>query len=136
MKPSPKEEAARWLKQGQHALQVAETLLRDGCYAESCFHAEQTAQLVLKAYLFGQGERFVNIHAVKLLTERCAGYDAAFQRVVDAGKILDQYYIPTRYPDAIGFPGVPYETYTNAQAREAVMLASELLHLVQAKVSA
>jgi len=134
MKPSPKEEAQRWLKQAEHALAVAETLLRDGVFAECCFHAEQTGQLALKAFLFGQGERFVILHSVKHLVERCAGHDPSFAQVLDAGKILDQYYIPTRYPDAIGFPGLPYETYSEQDAREAIQLARAIVDLVKAKV--
>ena len=133
MKPSPKEEAGRWLKQAEHALGVARTLLRDACFAEACFHAEQTGQLALKAFLYGRGERFVNVHSVKQLVEQCAGYDAAFGRLIDAGKVLDQYYIPTRYPDALAFPGVPYETYTERQASEAVGLASSIVELVANK---
>lgn len=135
MKPSPKDEARRWLKQAEHALKVAKTLLRDECFAECCFHAEQTGQLALKAFLYSQGERFVNLHSVKQLVERCATYDAAFTTLVDAGKVLDQYYIPTRYPDAIGFPGVPYEIYTARQANEAAQLASGIVNLVLSKVS-
>ena len=135
MKPSPKDEARRWLKQAEHALKVAKTLLRDECFAECCFHAEQTGQLALKAFLYGQGERFVNLHSVKQLVERCATYDPALTQLVDAGKVLDQYYIPTRYPDAIGFPGLPYETYTVRQANEAAQLASEIVSLVLSKVS-
>lgn len=135
MKPSPKDEARRWLKQAEHALKVAKMLLRDECFAECCFHAEQTGQLALKAFLYSQGERFVNLHSVKQLVERCATYDTAFTLLVDAGKVLDQYYIPTRYPDAIGFPGVPYETYTARQANEAAQLASEIVNLVLSKVS-
>ena len=135
MKPSPNDEARRWLKQTEHVLAVARTLLRDECFAECCFHAEQTGQLVLKTFLYGQGERFVNLHSVKQLVERCATYDAAFGPAVDAGKILDQYYIPTRYPDAIGFPGVPFETYTARQANEAVQLATTIVNLVRSNVS-
>ena len=134
MKPSPKDEAGRWLKQAEHALKVAQTPLRDECFADCCFHAEQAAQVTLKAFLHGQGERFVTLHSVKQLVERCATYDPAFLQVIDAGKVLDQYYIPTRYPDAIGFPGVPYETYTARQASEAVQLAVAIINLVKSKV--
>ena len=110
-------------------------LLRDECFAESCFHAEQTGQLALKAFLYNQGERFVPIHSVKQLTEQCASYDGGLAQLIDAGKILDQYYIPTRYPDAMAFPGVPYETYTERQAKEAVQLASNIVDFVKMKVS-
>ena len=135
MKPNPREEAQRWLAQARHVLDVAKTLRKEACYAESCFHAEQAAQVALKAFLYGRGERFVTMHSVKQLVERCATYEAAFQQLVDAGKVLDQYYIPTRYPDALGFPGVPYETYTERQADEAVQFATAILELVSQKVA-
>ena len=134
MKPPPEEEARRWLSQAAHVSGVAQMLLQQACYAESCFHAEQAGQLALKAFLYGQGERFVKLHSVKELVEQCARRDPTFQQLVDAGKTLDQYYIPTRYPDALAFPGLPYETYTERQAREAVEFATRICDLVRQKV--
>ena len=131
MKPDPKREAQRWLSQGAHAVEVARTLLKETCYSDSCFHAEQTGQLALKAFLYGQGERSIPIDSVKALVERCATYQAEFRSVTDAGKILDQFYIPTRYPDALADPALPFETYTKAEAEEAVRLATQILALVQ-----
>lgn len=121
--------------QAEHVLKIATMLLRDDCFAECCFHAEQAGQLALKAFLYGQGERFVPIHSVKELVERCTMHDATFTQVLDAGKVLDQYYIPTRYPDAIGFPGLPYQTYTEQQAKEALQLTTTILTLVRGKLS-
>ena len=134
MKPHPKDEATRWLKQAEHTLNVAQTLLRDSYFADSCFYAEQTGQLALKAFLYGQGERFVNIHSVKQLVESCAAHDEGFRQFINAGKILDHYYIPTRYPDALAFPDVPYEIYTEREAKEAVELAQHVVAFVQQKI--
>ena len=54
----------------------------------------------------------VQIGLSKQLTEECA--------------ILDQYYIPTRYPN--GLPdGSPFEVYTRAQAEEALRTAETIL---------
>jgi HEPN domain-containing protein len=40
--------------------------------------------------------------------------------------VLDQYYIPTRYPN--GLPdGSPFEVYTRAQAEEALATAEKIL---------
>lgn len=134
MKPPPKQEAQRWLSQADHVLKVATTLSEAACYAESCFHAEQTGQLALKAFLYGQGERDVRIHSVKELVERCATYDPAFAAVIDGGKILDQYYIPTRYPDALADPAVPFESYTRDQASQALAYARDIVERVKRKV--
>ena len=134
MRPPPDEEARRWLSQAAHVLAVATTLLHQACYAESCFHAEQVGQLALKAFLYGRGERFIKLHSVKELVEECAKHETAFQHLTDAGKTLDQYYIPTRYPDALAFPGLPYETYTERQAKDAVELATRIYESVRRTV--
>ena len=134
MKPNPNDEAKRWLLQAQHVLDVATKLLKSADYAESCLHAEQVGQLALKAFLYAQGERFVPIHSLRELLEHAVPYDATFRQCEDAAKILDQYYIPTRYPDALAFPGVPYKTYTQGQAEEAVRFAQQLLSFVNQHV--
>lgn len=134
MKPDPKDEARRWLKQAEHTLMVTRKLLSDSCFSDCCFNAEQVGQLALKAFLYSQGERFITLHSVKELAEQCATHDAAFKQVEDAGRVLDHYYIPTRYPDALAFPAVPYESYTEREAREAAGLASTVLELVKQKI--
>lgn len=113
---------------------MAQTLLEQACVAESCFHAEQAGQLALKAFLYRQGARSLTLHSVRELTQRCLRHDPAWQQVVDAATILDQYDIPTRDPDAIGFPGVPFKTYSRRHAREAVQLARTIVELVASKV--
>jgi HEPN domain-containing protein len=68
--------------------------------------AEQATQKVLKALLIGHGHRSVPIHSVAQLAERCAQIDPAFTVHITAGRVLDQYDIPTRYPDALVPPGL------------------------------
>jgi HEPN domain-containing protein len=44
----------------------------------------------------------------------------------DAARQLDQYYIPTRYPN--GLPGaIPSEAFTSKQATEAVAFARQFI---------
>ena len=48
--------------------------------------------------------------------------------------VLDQYYIPTRYPN--GLPGaVPYEVYTRKQAEGAAVVCDRVLELARRAVS-
>ena len=128
------EEAHRWLSQAEHVLMVGRNLLDAACFAESCFYAEQAGQLALKAFLYGQGERGMQLSSVKYLAEQCATYDATFQHVAEVGKVLDQYYVPTRYPDALPDPAVPFESYTRQQADCALNDAREILELVKQKL--
>ena len=42
----------------------------------------------------------------------------------ESAKILDQYYTTTRYPDSV-IGGAPFETFTEKQAREAIVHAGK-----------
>ena len=92
--------------------------------------AEQSAQKALKAFLIGQGHRSALVHSVAQLTERCAQIDPAFTAHITAGRVLDQYDIPTRYPDALAPPAVPFESYTQEQGTTAVAAAQAIVSLV------
>ena len=70
-------------------------------------------------------------YSVKELVEECSRYRKEFSALLNAGKTLDQYYIPTRYPDALAPPAVPFESYTEVQAKEAIDLAKAILDLVK-----
>lgn len=55
-------------------------------------------------------------------TLKSAGYYAA---------LLDQFYIPTRYPNGLPSPAIPDETYTEIQAEAAQAAAKHVLSLVE-----
>jgi HEPN domain-containing protein len=129
-----KEEALRWLRQAEYNLVVAENNLRGGFYAASCFMSEQSAQIALKAYLIYKTGRYTSLHSIKKLAERCLEQEEAFINIVEYGKILDRYYIPTRYPNALAPPAIPAEIYTEKDAKEALEFAKEILKKVKEKI--
>lgn len=96
--------------------------------------AEQTAQVALKAFIIANKRRHIWEHSVQELARLCSQYDKDFAGLVEAGKILDRYYIPTRYPDALASPAVPYKTYTRKDALEAIGLAEKIAELVKKKL--
>lgn len=124
------QEAQRWLAQAGHDVDAAALNAREGYADVACFLAHQAAEKALKAYLYGQGERAVVGHATYLLLKRCQHYDASFGVLQDVCRRLDQYYIPTRYPN--GLPGgIPHEVYTSDQAQEAITGARRILDQVR-----
>ena len=127
----PREELDRWLKQAQHDLEAANLDLGNKFFADACYSAEQAAQKALKGYLYFKGSPLVWKHSVKELVTECVGYDNTFSQLLEAGKVLDQYYIPTRYPDALPPPASPFESYTQDQAVEAIGLAGKILEKVK-----
>jgi len=96
--------------------------------------AEQTAQVALKSFIIARKRRQIWEHSIQELARLCNQYDKDFTELVEAGKILDRYYIPTRYPDALASPAVPYKTYTNKDAVEALGLAEKIIGLVKQKL--
>ena len=130
----PLDTARRWLSQAEHSLNISRLLLESGMGADACFHAEQTAQLALKAFLYSLGRRYVTIHSVRELASQCAEEDAAFSTFVEYGTYLDRYYLSTRYPDALPEPALPFESFTEKEAREALGYATEIVEAVQARV--
>jgi HEPN domain-containing protein len=128
-------ETQRWFRQAEHDLMVAQKNLEEEFFSDACFMAEQASQKGLKAYLFFTGERFVPSHSVTKLALDCAKKDKGFAAIVDYGRILDKYYIPTRYPDALAGPSAPFEVYTQREAEEALRYARKILNLVKKKIS-
>lgn len=129
MKPG-REAVLRWLCQAQHDLYIARGHQEGGDYSDASFMAEQAAQKGFEAFLFGHGYQSVPIHSVARLAERWAQIDPAFASHIAARRVLDQYYIPTRYPDVLAPPAVPFESYTPEQGTTAVAAAQAIVALV------
>ena len=129
-----KEEAKRWLDQAQYDFGVAKRMLEQEIYSYSCFLCEQAAQKALKAYLYSKGKRYVWQHSVQELAGVSREYHEKFEDAIEAGKILDRYYILTRYPDALAPPAVPYKTYGEKDASQAVSLAGKIIEMVKEEV--
>jgi HEPN domain-containing protein len=111
---------------------VVRTLRSAGHHAAACFHSQQASEKALKAVLFSQGARVVLGHAVTDLARQCQAHDPGFDAVTGDAALLDQFYIPTRYPNGLPSPAVPSETYTEAQAKMAQDAADRILDLAEA----
>lgn len=136
MKAAARDEAERWLRQAESDLAFAALGAREGFPAQACFTSQQAAEKAVKAVLYLSGARFVPGHSVVELLDRAAAAvadtDAApLRRLQDSARQLDQYYIPTRYPN--GLPGgIPAEVFTDAQAEDAVGRARSFVEAARA----
>ena len=139
MKAAARDEAERWLRQAESDLAFAALGAREGFPAQACFTSQQSAEKAVKAVLYLSGARFVPGHSVVELLDRAAAAvadtDAApLRRLQDSARQLDQYYIPTRYPN--GLPGgIPAEVFTNPQAEDAVGRARSFVEAARALLS-
>ncbi len=126
----PDLERRRWLSQARDDLSFAAWLLAEKRYFDKgCFVAQQAAEKALKAALYGAGARTVLGHSALELLERVVPVPKNIDELREAARLLDRYYIPTRYPN--GLPGgVPHESFTLHDLQEAVELAGKVLSAI------
>jgi HEPN domain-containing protein len=121
------EEYLRWVEMARRTLRSAERYLDGGDYK-----AHQAAAYAVKGLLHGMGLG-PQCHSISaLLAKLPKEFDVV--EMLDAAKLLDKYYVPTRYPNAWS-EGVPADYYTRAEAEQALTHAGNLVKWVEAKWS-
>ena len=125
----------RWLSQAENDLSAAHLMVDGGFYAQACFMCHQVAEKALKALAYYRGDRYVTGHSLLGLLQEISGTYADMAQFEDFMGILNQYYVPTRYPDALP-GGTPFETYNLRQAQEAADGVSRLVDAAKAFIAA
>ena len=120
----PHLDAQRWLTFAEQDLRMAELALGAEIFNQTCFHAQQCVAKCLKACLTAGGEL---LPRTPLIADLLQQLPAAAQETVTGLEqellALDQFYIPTRYPDALpgslpeGLPQHRHATLALATAR-------------------
>jgi len=114
-------EAANWFEFARTDLRMAELALDAGLFNQTCFHAHQAVEKLLKGFILARGKRVPRTHSLVDLGR--LAQELGFPRELrDKIRILDGYYLPTRYPDA-----VPHLSHwpQREEAEEAISLAKE-----------
>lgn len=111
-------EARTWFEFARTDLRMAELAQAEGLYAQACFHAHQAVEKMLKGFLLARGRRVPRTHSLLELA-RLAREHGFPPELAQRIRVLDGYYLPTRYPDALprlsDLPG----TQEGAEALEA-----------------
>ena len=122
--------ARDWLAQAQDDLRWADNSFQGGFYAQTCFVCQQAAEKALKSMLFARGATAVLSHSLVRLCKQLR----INAKLRDAARVLDQYYVSGRYPDA--FPeGAPFEFLTKEQAKLARAQARLFVNRAQREVT-
>ena len=123
-------EAERWRRQAANDLAFARVAVRERFYAQACFVSQQAAEKAVKAIAYGLGERTVVGHSLVTLILRYGDSAPELKDLRELAGILDQYYVPTRYPNGLA-GGVPFEAFGKAQAAAAVDAADRFVQLAE-----
>ncbi len=126
-------EAERWLAQAKRDLDDARFAASGARWNLACFLAQQAAEKALKAFLYDRGAEAVWGHSVAELCTDAGAQDPDFETLGKDAAALDQYYIPTRYPN--GLPGgIPADAYAEPDSVRALGLATSVIDLVDTKI--
>jgi len=119
---------ADWYAQARHDLEHAEAAAASGRFDWACFAAHQAAEKAVKALHLRLGQEAWGHVVARLLAELPEEAQAPAD-LVDAARVLDTFYIPTRYPDSHA-DGPPFEHYGRLQGEEALRHARDVVTFV------
>jgi HEPN domain-containing protein len=126
-----KSEAKKWLRQAEADLKAAKDSLAAKNYEWACFQSQQSGEKALKAYLYSLGYTSELTHSAKLLVNSCLKKEKGFARLKPAASLLDNYYLPTRYPNGLDAEVAPADYYELEDAKKCLSSATLILHSVR-----
>lgn len=119
-------DAQRWLQFAREDLRMAELALEEEIFNQACFHSQQSAEKSVKGLLCHQMKTPPRTHLMSDLLRQLN--PNAFNAIRVEVLLLDRFYIPTRYPDAL--PGSLAEGMPDKKDAEgAIMTARQLLEI-------
>jgi HEPN domain-containing protein len=121
-----------WLRQADADLRHARNAFASEDYEWSCFAAQQAAEKAIKAAFLASGREAWG-HTLTILLGRFDEIAGVPEELVDAARVLDKHYIPTRYPN--GFDdGAPTDFYTRDEAEAAVTRSGEIIEFCRRQI--
>lgn len=118
---SPESNFSAWLRKAEHDLLNIENNLaaHDIPWDTVCFHAQQVAEKVLKAFLVFHGRDLSKTHDLVALLAHCAEYDAGLTALESDCRKLTSYGVVARYPGDLFEP-------SEAESRDVVAAAQRV----------
>lgn len=119
--------AKTWYDQARADLAAAVDSAAAGHHEWACFQAQQAGEKALKAFLYARGRTSIVTHSLRRLAREAAAFDAACGDLDEAARLLDQHYIPTRYPNGLDIETSPAAYYQEGDAEQCLRSARSIL---------
>jgi HEPN domain-containing protein len=123
--------AGDWLAQAERDLRHAERSRDAGEHEWACFAAHQAAEKAVKGLHLSRTQEAWGHVLSRLLEELPLDVPT---ELVEAGRVLDTFYIPSRYPNSHA-EGPPFEHYGSLQSDEAIEHARQILGFVRSQMA-
>jgi len=122
-----------WLNQALRDWEQAEDSRQAERHEWACFAAQQAAEKAVKALHLHLGQEAWG-HVIANLLHELPEAVAVPQALVDQARVLDNFYIPPRYPNSHP-EGAPFEHYGPLQSEEAIRYAREIIEFARAQMA-
>jgi HEPN domain-containing protein len=119
-----------WLQFAKEDMLSAQILLKERVYNQVCFHSQQAAEKILKAFLKSQKIIPPKIHSLLELLEMCKGKNNRFNLIQKGCEYLSRFYLPVRYPDALAGT-LPEGLPSREEAENSLGFAEEIVEFVE-----
>jgi len=116
-----------WFRQAERDVEQAADSRAAGRHEWACFAAHQAAEKAVKALHLARGQEAWGHVVARLLTELP---DPPPLDLVERARVLDNFYIPARYPDSHP-EGAPFEHFGPFQSRDALDHARAIVEFVR-----
>lgn len=117
----------KWIDIALDDIDSAKIMLREKKYNNVCYFSHQAAEKGLKGYLEDNKINPPRIHDLIELVKKCQNIDNQFSKFLQQARILNQFYIPTRYPVApIGI--TPMGMPDKSLAKKALNYAEDIVN--------
>lgn len=123
--------AEDWVRQAERDLELADEARRLGRHEWACFAAQQGSEKAVKGLHLHVGQEAWGHVVARLLRELPKG---APDDLVDKAKVLDNAYIPARYPNSHP-EGAPFEHFGPLQSEDAIAYAREIVGFVRSQMA-
>ncbi|MDH7553861.1 MAG: HEPN domain-containing protein [Spirochaetota bacterium] len=118
-----------WYEQGLRDFEKAKLDLEYNYYEWACFSFQQASEKVLKALALHNGFTVWG-HSLNEIIKVLSKNISITDEVMEKAKLLDIYYIPTRYPNGFA-SGKPADYFTKKQALEALYAADTIIRFCE-----
>lgn len=122
-----------WWRQGLRDLEHARESRQAERHEWACFAAHQAAEKAVKSLHLRHGQEAWG-HVVATLVSRLPPELEVPDELVERGRALDNFYVPTRYPNGHA-EGAPFEHYGPLQSEQALEHARTIIEFVRSHLA-
>ncbi len=126
-------DSSRWIELAMEDKKMAELAYDAHLYNQACFHSQQGAEKYLKALLLEKDGKFPKTHSLTELLMLASLKDTSLLSLKNNCLYLDQFYVPTRYPDA-PLGSLPEGAPKEEDAKKAMGILAQIIELISKKL--